>query len=199
MNVEDWQRLYDSLDVSVPDWSPAAEKPTPQALDEYENSSGFKLPLSYRCFVQVFGPGELGQEFRIFAPGYESLGEHAAATDLGRFNASKEPLRADPQVLQYYEDQERISRLVFFASTDGGEIIGWDPLDVRDRGNCEYGIYIILNDRKAPELLAKSFTEFVHDVCLGNGYFRFFSDETEWNEDERGSQRVFWGAVRSPT
>lgn len=198
MNVEDWQKVYNSLDVSVPEWTPIAEKPTQETLDEFEHLTGVRLPLSYRNYIQVFGPGELGQEFRIFAPGYESLGEHANSSDLWTFNASKEPLRSDPKIHQYYDDQERISRLLFFASTDGGEIIGWDPLDVRDKGSCEYGIYILLNDRKSPELLAESFTSFVHDVCLGNGYFRFFTEETEW-DDTMGSQRVFWSAVRSPT
>ena len=39
-------------------------------LDAYEAAAGFRLPLSYRQFICLLGPGELSGYFRIYAPPY---------------------------------------------------------------------------------------------------------------------------------
>lgn len=191
MSKQDWQTLYDSLEIEIPNGTPKGVKPTPAALDEYEAATEFKLALDYRDFIQVFGPGELGKVFRIKAPGYPTLGD---PVDLGIFNSMFDTLRNDQTALEFYERREQIKRLHFFAATDAGEIIAWDP-DDRNADWHDYGIYILLHGRKAPELLAVSFKKFVFDVCLGNGYFRFFTEETHWDTAKMGNQRVFWPAI----
>jgi hypothetical protein len=67
MSQQDWKRLYDSLEIEIAPGTPKGVRPTPATISEYESATGFKLPLDYREFIQVFGPGELGRVFRIKA------------------------------------------------------------------------------------------------------------------------------------
>jgi hypothetical protein len=64
-----WQTLYDAISKTYPNYR-YVRKPSIQDLDEFEASTGCPLPRSYREFIEVFGPSELGQRFRIHAPGY---------------------------------------------------------------------------------------------------------------------------------
>jgi hypothetical protein len=192
MTIQYWRSLYGSLDIEVAEGMPKGLKPTGELITGYEIAYGFKLPIDYCDFIRVFGPGELGQEFRIRAPGYPSLGE---PVDLAAFNASFDPLRHDESILRFYGRREQIKRLHFFASTSGSEAIAWDPDDVRDPDRHEYGIYILMHDLNSPELLASSFERFVFDVCLGNGYFRLRTEDARWDTAERGNQRVFWPGI----
>jgi hypothetical protein len=62
-------------------------------------------------------------------------------------------------------DPERIRRLVFFCREQGGDLIGWDPEDVRDPRGREYGVFRYGRANTAEEL-ADSFAGFVERVCL---------------------------------
>jgi hypothetical protein len=187
MSQQDWKQLYDSLEIEIAPGTPKGVKPTQAMISEYEVATGFKLPLDYREFIQVFGPGELGRVFRIKAPGYPTLGY---PTDLGAFNSSFDEFRHDPTKLGVYERQEQFKRLHFFAATDAGEAIAWGP-NYHDVDRDDYWVYILLRSSNAPELLAVSFKKFIFDVCLGDGYFRFFAEETHWDTAKMGTQRVF--------
>jgi hypothetical protein len=187
MGKEDWQSLYDSLEVNIAEGRPKAIKPTPEVLKNYTITTGFKLPTDYCDFIQVFGPGELGEKFSIYAPGYPTFGD---SIDLATFNHSLHT-DSDSNDLDFYQKREQIERLHFFACTSASEVIGWDPEDTRDVARADYGIYIMLHGRRSPELLTPTFREFVLDVCLGNGYFKFFTEETHWDSSVRGNQRVF--------
>jgi hypothetical protein len=165
-----WQRLYDSLEIrELPADSriKALPKPSDEDLDLYERESGFLLPLSYRAFIKVFGPGELGGDFRLRAPGYPD-DSHA---DLGRTNAE---IRAGltETFLSFFTDPERVARMVFFCAPGGGDWIGWDPEDVRDARLREYGIYEIGDEQM--EKVADSFPQFIEEVCLGPGNDKTF-------------------------
>jgi hypothetical protein len=187
MSQQDWKQLYDSLEIEITPGTPKGVKPAQAIISEYEAATGFKLPLDYCEFIQVFGPGELGRVFRIKAPGYPTMGY---PTDLGAFNSSFDASRNDPAKLGVYERQEQFKRLHFFAATDGGEAIAWDP-NFHDPDRHDYGIYILLGSSDAPELLAVSFKKFIFDACLGDGYYRLFAEETHWDTARMGNQRVF--------
>jgi hypothetical protein len=124
MNQQDWKKLYDSLDIEIDPGTPKGVKPTPAVISAYEAATGFKLPEDYCDFIQVFGPGELGRVFRIKAPGYPTLGFSA---DLDAFNSGFNRLRDNPESVGICERKEQFKRLHFFAATDGGEAIAWDP------------------------------------------------------------------------
>jgi hypothetical protein len=165
-----WQRLYDSLEIhGLPAGSriKALPRPSDEDLDRYERESGFRLPLSYRAFIKVFGPGELGGDFRLRAPGYPD----DPYADLGRTNAE---IRAGftETFLSFFDDPERVSRMVFFCAPGGGDWIGWDPEDVRDAELREYGIYEIGDEEM--EKVADSFPQFIEEVCLGPEAARTF-------------------------
>jgi hypothetical protein len=145
----------------------ALPRPSDDDLNRYERESGFRLPLSYRAFVKVFGPGELGGDFRLRAPGYP---DHPHA-DLGRSNAE---IRAGltKTFLSLFNDPDRVARMVFFCAPGGGDWIGWDPEDIRDAELHEYGIYEIGDEEM--EKVADSFPQFIEEVCLGPGNYRTF-------------------------
>jgi hypothetical protein len=188
MSERDWQTLYDSLEIQKSSDTPKGMKPTAATLSEYEAATGFKLPLDYCDFIKVFGPGELGRVFRIKAPGYPTPGY---PTDLGAFNSSFDEFRHDPAKIGVYERQVQFKRLHFFAATDAGEAIAWDP-NFHDVDRDDYAVYILLRSSDAPELLAVSFKKFIFDVCLGDGYSRLFAEETHWDTAKNGNQLVFW-------
>ncbi len=199
MSVKEWQELYDSIKIIPADGKPFAELPDSKTLDEFESSYDVKLPVAYREFIQVFGPGELGQEFRIYAPGFITCERLKRNFDLGTFQDFTASLSTDSISLKYHEGyNEQIARMVFFATSGDGEIIGWDVHDVRDEEKHEYGIYILLRGRGKPELFAKTFKEFIDYDCFGDGYYRFFTDENCWNEEEFGTQRTFYPAANYP-
>ena len=174
----EWAELYASLELREIQGFPLP-KPTDSSLDQYEAKSNFRLPKSYRDFIKVFGPGMLGDDFTVRAPGYfkPTTTERSQAfnwwTDLEYFNQSirKSELIADDGVAKaLFQDIERIRSCVFFADNTGGEIIGWDPGDLRNGSSYEYGIYILIRHVKQPTLLAVDFSSFITDVCFGTRY-----------------------------
>ena len=63
-----WKRLYKKLEIVVPEGYRPVAKPSRRDLDAFEKQFGFKLPRSYREFMEVFGPGTLADYFRIDDP-----------------------------------------------------------------------------------------------------------------------------------
>jgi len=124
------------------------------------------LPASYRDFVQVFGPGEIAGYFIVFAPGYPNR-RSGSLTHFIDVNRGKEIHEA---LIEVYDDEEFINRMLPFGSTIGGDLIVWDPDDVRDKRKQEYGVYILPDDQTKIVYLASSFQEFVEKVCLGDGF-----------------------------
>src|SRR5206468_4063398 len=66
---EAWQEVYDRIEIRYSRWGKPAPRPTSEQIDAFEAAYGFKLPPSYRSFLQVFGAGEINSMFRIAAPG----------------------------------------------------------------------------------------------------------------------------------
>lgn len=163
-----WEQLTKSLDVRQPPGQ-ALSKPTDATLDKFESAHKFKLPPSYREFVKVFGPGEIGGYFRIYAPGYGKSG-----ADLGRF--VKEIRELEEVFRDRFRQKVRfIKRMVPFADTLGGDIIVWGPSEITDPSS-EYSIYMIFEDRDKIAELARSFPAFVQDVCLSDSFGTLVGD-----------------------
>ncbi len=200
MSIKEWQELYNSIEIIPADGMPYAELPNSKTLDEFESSYNIKLPVAYREFIQVFGPGsELGQEFHVYAPGFTTCDRLKRNADLGTFQDFTASLSTDSISLKYHEGyNEQIARIFFFAASGAGEIIGWDVDDVRDEEKYEYGIYILVRGRRKPDLLANSFKEFIEDCCFSDGYSNLFENPEPWDEEEFGSQRTFYPAANYP-
>lgn len=185
---EDWQALYDRILIIYPEMTYVA-KPTRAAIADFEKKCKFVLPNSYCDFIRVFGPGRIGARFRLYAPGYLSTLNYKC--DLSVFNTDfqswNKDLGLNPTT---YKDEPLIRRLVVFSKTIGGDIIGWDPQDVRDEAAREYGIYYWPYGCKDVSLIATSFKSFIKEFCLGVGYFRFWKMKPEWDlDDEQQSFR----------
>ena len=175
--TDEWQKLYDAIVKTYPSYQ-YVKKPNSETLDEFEIISGFQLPQSYRDFICIFGPGELGQRFRIHAPGYKRPNHN---WDLWQFIKDYRVWKRD--FFNTYQAEQH-ARLMVFCDTIGGDLIGWDPEDVRHRDNREYGIYFWPHNYREASLIATSFDVFIRDFCLGVGYFRFWKMEPEWDLDD---------------
>jgi len=158
--VRKWQKRYRELTEEdhgvLPDYDRDGETVIP-AANEFEKSLGVKLPGAYLAFAQVFGPGEVGGYYRINVPGvtgenYDLLREHQ------EWKESREPFQDN-------EKGKRLSRLIHFASTIGGETLCWDPTDVTDERGPEYRIYYVTR-RDDATAIAASFEELIEEIAL---------------------------------
>jgi predicted DNA-binding WGR domain protein len=178
-----WESLHDRIAHYYPNYRYVA-KPTLQDLDAFEAASGFLLPRSYRDFALAFGPGELAQQFKIYTPG--AFSKRNEQNGLAHFNESyrtwKKHFAGSPSLT------EQAKRMIVFSTTVGGDSIGWDPEDVCDTVNHEYGIFNITRHNDV-ERIGNSFEKFILDYCLGMGYFRFWGLKEEWVID--GDQQCF--------
>jgi hypothetical protein len=154
-------------------------KPTDEALDRFEQERGFHLPLSYRAFVKVLGPGVLACEYQIAVPGDPN---REGGLDLRELNRDlKEGL--DEGFLELYDTAEQVSRLVFFCETYRAWV-GWDPAEVSDAQRREYGVYAWGGRDGTLTKLADSFPQFVEEVCLGPA-------PPDWDDERFGTRRRF--------
>jgi len=182
VGISEWRRLYRTLTAERPvaydPYHPGADA-VKAAAKRFESESGYTLPRSYKAFAQVFGPGELGGYYRICIPGDEKCG-----CDLATEHAMVRETRGPPDS---YEQGELLSRLLYFATTIGGEFVGWDPHDVTDSTGPEYRVYYITRTPNA-KAVAGSFSEFVSEICLKNRLHEIFgwqnNNEPDWPPQE---------------
>lgn len=178
MAAMNWPLFRSSVEA-IPAWGIPVDLPTDHMLDNYESACGFRLPADYRQFIKAFGPGQLANEYTIRSPGYllseniPLLSSFSFQADLGYFNRKlrdEGPLDRDTLVHCFPQDMERLERMIYFADTTLGEIIGWDPEDIQRTGESEYGVYILLRERTCLSFLTNQFSKFVLDVCFGTRY-----------------------------
>jgi SMI1 / KNR4 family (SUKH-1) len=185
----DWLALYNSLEQIEPFGSRVLQ-PTQTMLDEFESSWSFRLPKSYRDFITVFGPGMLGEDFSIRAPGYwvpPTTPEREAfnwRVDLAYYNQG---IRKS-EMTTLFRDVEKIKKCVFFAANTGDDHVCWDPDDIRSGNELEYGVYALLRERNGLVLLAENFTSFIIGACFG----------TLWDQLVNPGQKVFFESLLAP-
>src|SRR5947209_8698265 len=142
MSDATWDELVARLKLLIPEGQ-ELDAPTPEALDaalgDLERMAGFHFPASYRAFLHRFGPGELAGYFHIYAPIPEGVGSPAREYyDIVKEN---EVIRDPEGNWVNTADPALVQRLILFASTGAGDWLFWDPVDERDAGRHEYGIY----------------------------------------------------------
>ncbi len=169
MSRAKWKKLYHSLVHRKPKLGEPQERAAPEVLKEFESTYRLRLPESYKTFVEVVGPGEIGAYFIIYAPGYPNQRSGSLEAFL-EFHRSPEILKTK---VETYGDPAFIKRMVPFSSSIGGDVFVWDPNDVREKRKHEYANYILPDDQQTISLLATSFEQFIDEICLGNGFSRF--------------------------
>jgi hypothetical protein len=168
-----WDDYHKTIQELPPSFTALVDKPTDLDLDAFEKRNHFRLPLSYRSFVKLFGPGQLAFDFTIRAPGYVKTPQMCLSNsayplvDIDCFNLdlrSEGPLR--PEVLSEYADPDsRVGRLVFFADNTAGDLVGWDTLELLDAESLESAIYMVLGEEMSIRFLASSFFQFIDTIC----------------------------------
>ena len=157
-----WQPLYETLQIN-PTLGMALPLPTQDDLDGFEQKYSMELPQEYQSFAIVFGPGEIGKWFRVYVPsaGKKSLADLATLQE--SFTTNRKAL-ADC----FPDDAAFYNRLIPFADSLDGDVIGWDVEDAKGGKGGEYGIYVITRGDTRILHLVNSFREFIEEVCLGN-------------------------------
>jgi SMI1 / KNR4 family (SUKH-1) len=188
MTIGDWQAFYDTLDVSL-ETACSWPAPTLANLDAFEIQTGVKLPLSYRDFILVFGPGEFSSALRIAAPGYAHTGTTFDLTIVSQsyrynpFDLSRSGLSPD--------DRHRVQNLLYFGLAHGEEWLGWDTRDLRIPTENEYAIYRVDWRRDSISFVTNSFRDLVAAFCDD-----LFAPDPDYDEDAMGPQRSFRRVTR---
>ncbi len=177
--MTNWERLHRRIfETGIPPRR-LVSKPKNKALDAFEEEFAVKLPKSYRDFIQVFGPGVIARNIRIYAPcGKQSTtfdlyvdnrGRHESFLLRHRQNVDKRTKTLkDPEL-------RRLARLILFGSTFLGDLFGFDPEDVTDQNDPEYRIFFWEKLSDSAQPIADAFSDFITDVCLGEGYFKILT------------------------
>src|SRR5258708_7075083 len=140
MNKRDAQKLLSELKLYDDD--PKCEyapPPTEKEFDRFSKEFGIELPASYRAFISVFGPGELGRVFRIQSP--YCVRSH---WDIAKLYRECKAAVVYPFELKCYKDFNQYKRLIPCVSSFLGPrcCFFWDPNDFTDKGRHKYGIYV---------------------------------------------------------
>jgi SMI1 / KNR4 family (SUKH-1) len=125
---------------------------TDKGLDELEARIGSRLSHSYREFMKRFGPGDLDPWVVLHRPSTED--GIVSRTELYREERTAEPDDSP--------NMEFLTRLVYFASSIGGDAYAWDPQDVTCPEPFECKVYYLERMHEdAPIAAGRSFWEFL--------------------------------------
>jgi hypothetical protein len=168
--MTDWAKLYRDLQIlDTP--TPRIQPPSDADLDRFERGFSFRLPLDYRAFIKVFGPGQLTHDYRFRSTGCSIITTGEAPrqfnehVDLTALNEALRKVQASQDAMDGpYTPQAR--RLVYFVDNTAGDYVGWDSLDVRDKTTVEYGVYMVPREDGGARRLADTFAAFVERECL---------------------------------
>lgn len=180
MKINNWQALYDSIEIYPRYGKTFAPKPTVAMLNAFESKHGFRLPATYRSYITVFGPGEIFQRMQKASPGCPELGD---LWDLSMHHESHRPMDDEVATLPH-EAQQRLAHAYFFAM-DVEDWIAWDLTEAKDDMGTEYPLYRV-TPMLDVELLSPSFQEYVEklwDVAR--------TPDAEWDEQELGKRLAF--------
>ena len=111
------------------------------------------------------GPGTANLYFNILAP---SVG-HKGVT----LERETVEIRASATLKRVYKDHaDIVSRILPFANTAGGDIIGWDPerILIADDHSREMSIIVLPRTKRHPVDLCDSFEGFIRNSCFGDSF-----------------------------
>lgn len=169
-----WKELYHRLHIKSPRGAPVS-KTSKASLEAYESRTEFRFPSSYKKFVTLFGPGEIGGYFNVFAPGYSNR----RCGDLVDFQRFLQKPNTRQSFEATYGNRKFLQRMVPFGNTIGGDVIVWDPEDIRSAREHEYGVWVLLDDSREITELADSFADFIVNVCLGSDFHRVVGESKD--------------------
>ena len=178
MQKQDWEELLKKFEIKSrrPYLPPPVPRPASAGeIAQFEETADFKLPKSYKDFCQVFGPCELLDyqgNYQIATPGPPS------------WNGNYELKKFHERVKSYNDEYEdyckenpsQVGRAFFFATDIATSSYFWDPLEITNKLNNEYKIYVIHRNYEV-EFLSDSFQGLVMDVWLGSNLLRYLDED----------------------
>ncbi len=160
--LEAWQEVFDRLKTHINSGQEIAS-PSVEEMDAFEARFDFRLPASYRAFVQVFGPGHFTGGFEVYSPDgpkYHELGSLQSTVAEIVDGQNYDFVSAD------HKNAEPVTRMIFFAEDVCPLYYGWDFSDVRDPATHEYAIRQYDFEYDICPIVATSFPEFINDCIL---------------------------------
>lgn len=170
--AQPWDAVFGKVRIVRPgDWV-CAPPATDSELDAVESQLGSRLPQSYREFMKRFGPGDL---MRVV-----ELRPLSSSDSWDIISHTRDCRECVEQFSDRFANADWFTRLVYFASTAGGDWYGWDPSAKSRSRPREYPCYHVHHDT----------VERVIDA--GNTFWEFVAwveaDFHEWKEYEPGEQ-----------
>jgi SMI1/KNR4 family protein SUKH-1 len=164
MSIRRWQQLLTSIAV---DGTPHPVSDVD--LDAFETEWDNRLPLSYRNYCNIFGPGELAGWYNIATPNYQ--GNFKERYDLTTKNTAVHEGR---DWREYSPNPEQFNRALIFADDTATAVYFWDPAEASMAKDNEYAIYAMYRDWTLQKL-CDTFCEFI-DICLHRGGVRLYDE-----------------------
>lgn len=176
--MKHWQQLYEEVYFVCGDQDRNREKPTDQHLDRFQEKLAVRLPVSYRAFIKVFGPGFIARSFPIYSPGYRGAG----VVDMLANNKWQDEYTA------HGPEPEKYRRCIAFSEC-AYQLIVWDTGDVTDPYGPEYRILRLPRHYEPLIPVTDSFRAFIEEFCLGGKYLEMLGgvQEETWADDDTGA------------
>lgn len=181
-------------DVWVQHWTSVAEsvyfthsndrqKPTACHLNALEARLAFHLPMSYRAFVRVFGPGRLAQAFTVYAAGYLNAPVIDFPDPGAMTSGFWQMRRFDPAIQEMIAFGDFMGSAGFFC---------WKRTAVRDAGQAVY--FVPRLPEKDPVLISESFADWIQQDILGSSFYAKMGEPVTdealmWEDDDTGEVR----------
>jgi hypothetical protein len=170
-NAQPWHAVFSKVRVyRNPAWVYVSPS-TDAELDEVETQLNTKLPASYREFLKRFGSGEFHSWTRLHAVAPLKNEPFTVVKDTKecRGYAADSP----------FDGEQWLQRVVFFASSAGGDKYVWDPTDITSSRPHECQFYYLPRGSGRGQKAGTSFWEFVAWVD---------TDYRSWKEYEPDEQ-----------
>jgi len=174
MTDDAWDEFAEAVEFRVR--KRPMKRPSERDLDAFEETFGFRLPLSYRSFVKQFGAGALRVEFTDDSLPSDEFWFYAPGNPKNRFNSSLDQhvgdwrkSLPDDRSARHFPEPALARRLVVFACDAlGDRYFGWDPQEATDADGSDHAVYCLERDDPLikVERVADSFTDFVLGYCL---------------------------------
>ncbi|MGL5805156.1 MAG: SMI1/KNR4 family protein, partial [Xenococcaceae cyanobacterium] len=138
----------------------------------FEKQTGIILPVEYKEFLHIFGPGRFGKGiFYVYAPNLEFSQEDISIhLNAGQDGFWKNELMlymgSDYVTSEESEDARKLFKSAyFFGGSSRQDSLFWN-LKTYSELDKSYDIYFV-NLGRIPVKIGRSFFEFVHDICFG--------------------------------
>ena len=119
-----WERLYKSISDKPP-LNKDMRVLITTSFATAEAALNFRFPRSYRDYAIQFGPGRLARHFDIAVPGDSAWGPRREIVEMNRESIKDTPLSHIEEL--HLTDTDLIRRMIFFAETEDGDMVGWEP------------------------------------------------------------------------